>query len=514
MTASRKWFRVALVVVLLAVVGYRYFAPHDGAAKKSRPAAAAAPATPRMFGRIAFQPCTLAPPFGGNVEAQCGKLDVAENPAAPNGRHIALNLAWITADDNGEHVDDPIFMLAGGPGQAATTSYPGIAPAFAEALKHRDVMLVDQRGTGGSNPLTCADGDDAATQGDDAAAEQAMRTMATRCLATLSKRADLRFYTTSDAIRDLDAVRAALGLERINLIGISYGTRVAQQYARRYPQRTRTLVLDSVAPNTLFLGNDFARNLESALDLQFGRCGRTPDCAKALGDPRARLNALMAKLRTDPPRVGYRDASTGAWREDTLTAGHIAALTRMYAYSPAAASVLPLMLDEGAKGRYDGLMALSKMLVGDLSEQMAFGMQLSVICSEDADGLKTDPAMAASILGNSLVGTLLAQCELWPKGARPADFHAPLTSDVPALLLAGELDPVTPPAYARDVARTLPHGRVLVLRGQGHNVIGAGCMPKLFARFLDDPRAKSLDAHCLDTLTDTPPFTGFNGWSP
>ena len=121
----------------------------------------------------------------------------------------------------------------------------------------------------------------------------------------------------------------------------------------------------------------------------------------------------------------------------------------MYAYMPMVASILPLLLNEGAQGRYDGLMALSKMLGSELSDQMAYGMQLSVICSEDADGLKDDPAMEAPLLGNALVAGLVAQCAAWPKGARPADFHAPLASDVPALLLSGEFDPVTPPRLRR-----------------------------------------------------------------
>jgi pimeloyl-ACP methyl ester carboxylesterase len=145
---------------------------------------------------------------------------------------------------------------------------------------------------------------------------------------------------------------------------------------------------------------------------------------------------------------------------------------------------------------------------------MAYGMQLSVICSEDADGVRGDPSMAASLLGNALVDVLVAQCAVWPKGGRPVDFHKPLATAVPALLISGELDPVTPPSYADEVVKSLRNGRALVLRGQGHNVIGAGCMPKLFAQFIDKADAKALDAKCLDKLAYTPPFTDFNGWDP
>jgi len=512
---SRK-LRIALVLLLAAgFIGHRYWrheTPRDADAK---PASAVAPAEPRKLGSLAFEPCTLASPFGaGSIEAQCGSLPVAENPAQPAGRKIALNIAWIPADEKGQHAPDPVFMLAGGPGQAAAESYPAVAPAFAEVLKKRDVILVDQRGTGKSHPLVCESDAAEEAAGDDDAALQAARAEAEKCRDALAKDADLRFYTTTDAARDLDAVRRAIGADKINLIGISYGTRVAQQYAMRHPANTRTITLDSVAPNAIYLGNDFARNLENALDLQFGRCAKIPNCAKALGDPRQRLNALMAKLKTEQPLVTYRDAATGESKQEKLTPMHVAALARMYAYAPAAASLLPLLIDEASAGRYEGLMALSKMLTSNLSDQMAYGMQLSVICSEDADGVRGDPSMASSLLGNALVDVLVAQCAVWPKGARPDDFHKPLATPVPALLMSGELDPVTPPSYADSVVKTLPNGRALTLRGQGHNVIGAGCMPKLFAQFLDKADAKSLDAKCLDTLAYTPPFTSFNGWEP
>jgi len=526
---SRKVRFILVALLLLAFFGYRQYRDHardasaddtpagstsaNGAAvTKAKPAP---PARPRMLGSLAFTPCTLPSQLGApGVEAQCGSLPVAENPALPQGRKVVLNIAWIPADEDGEKAPDPVFLLAGGPGQSATASYPAVAPAFKDVLKQRGVVLVDQRGTGKSNPLQCEDIAEGEPSLDEAAMQQAMLVAVERCRDALSKRADLRFYTTTDAVRDLDAVRQAIGAETINLLGISYGTRVAQQYARAYPRYTRTLVLDSVAPNDLYLGNDFARNLESALDLQFARCGKIPACAKALGNPREQLDALMARLKADPPLVTYRDASTGQSKQERLLPAHIAGLARMYAYSPMVSSILPLLIHEGAQGRYDGLMALSKMLGSQLSDQMAYGMQLSVICSEDADGLKDDPDMAASLLGNSLVAGLSSQCAAWPKGERPDDFHAPLASDVPALLLSGELDPVTPPAYAARVVKTLPRGRALMLRGQGHNVIGAGCMPKLFAQFLDTADAKGLDAECLEKLAYTPPFTSFNGWGP
>ena len=517
---SRKQ-RTALTVVLIAgIVAYRAHqrptAPDAAPSHKAHATAAAEPAPPRMFGRIAFAPCTLAPASGAEgVEAQCGSWSVPENPAAPNGRRIPLHIAWVPAGDDGQTEPDPVFMLAGGPGQSATDTFPQVAPAFREILKKRHVILVDQRGTGQSNPLACKEDEDTdqadGNAGDDAA--QA-RDMAARCRDALAKKADLRFYTTTDAVRDLDEVRAALGVAQVDLVGISYGTRVAQQYAMRHPRQTRAVVLDSVAPNSLIFGNEFARNLEQALDLQFGRCGQVPACAKALGSPRSRLDALMAKLRSDPPVVRYRDAKTGEFHEDTLRPEHVAGLTRLFAYSPLAASVLPLQLKEASEGRYETLMAMARMLRGTMTEQMAMGMQLSVVCSEDAAGFQADPSAEDTLLGNAFATELGAQCAVWPHGAMPADFHRPLTGNVPVLAIEGEFDPVTPPRYGEEVVRHLSNARMLIARGQGHNVIGAGCMPKLVARFLDTRDARGLDAECLSTLPYTPPFTSFNGWEP
>lgn len=498
------------VVVLLAALGWRWYSE-----QREQPianAAATAPATLRKLGQLAFTPCTLAPELSvQTVEAQCSSLDVPENRAAAGGRKIRLAIAWVPS--KGEAEADPIFMIAGGPGQSALESFPGIAPAFEEAHKHRSVILVDQRGTGGSNALLCHDTPAAADQHEDEDAG-ATRAFAEQCLKEVSTHADVRYYSTTDAIRDLDDVRRAIGADKINLIGVSYGTRVAQQYAKRYPTHTRTVTLDGVVPNALVLGNEFAGNLEDSLDRQFARCAEEKNCAEKLGDPRVRLTALLAMLKAAPPRVRYRDAITGEALEETLTAGHVAVLARMFAYAPQAAALLPLVLNEAAQGRYEPLMALSHLLSGTLGKEITQGMQLSVICTEDAGELHADPAQAGSLLGNALVESLLAQCPAWPHGTRPADFRAPLTGSVPVLLMSGEFDPVTPPRYGDAVAKTLSNARHLVVRGQGHNVLPVGCMPRLFAHFLDQANSKSLDADCLKTVPYSPPFTGFYGWEP
>lgn len=475
----------------------------------------AAPAPARMLGRLDFVPCTLAPKYTAEtVEAQCATLSVPEDYARHAGRKIVLALAWVPAKN--QEATDPVFLLAGGPGQSARDSYPSIARAFTDTLKKRSVILLDQRGTGESHPLVCKDdqGENAVAekQTDDSAA--AIRRFTERCRDQLSRDTDLRFYTTTDAIQDLDGVRAAIGAPKIDLVGVSYGTRVAQQYSRRYPQHTRSVVLDSVAPNELILGNDFARNLEDALDANFQRCRKDSRCNTRMGNPREHLNALLAQLKVAPVPVNYRDPMTGELLHENLTRGHLAVVARMYAYLPMLAASLPLTLSEAAKGHYEPLMAQAKMMSGTLGDAIAIGMQLSVMCAEDADGLHADPAYADSVLGNELIDVFRTQCAVWPKGARPADFHQPFQSDLPVLVLEGEFDPVTPPRYGQQVVKNLRNGRLLILRGQGHNVIPVGCMPKLMARFIDTADAKALDASCLDKLPYSPPFTSYNGWEP
>jgi pimeloyl-ACP methyl ester carboxylesterase len=517
--------RSALVVALL--VGAALWVRHQrdraddvpatasvATAAPGKPAPVAAPRATRTYGRIAFQPCTLSAPLGADsAEAQCGTFAVPEDHAHPAGRKITLAIGWLPA--TGEALPDPVFMLAGGPGQGARESFPQISSAFAEVRKTHHVILVDQRGTGDSNPLACKDakGENAFwEEGEDDSAGQG-RAFAARCAKALAARADVRFYTTGDAIDDLDAVRAALGAPQLDLVGISYGTRVAQQYAQRYPKRTRTVVLDSVVPNSLVLGNEHARNLEASLALQFERCRRQPTCV-ALGDPRAQLDALLARVDAAPPLVRYRDGITGEAREERLTRGHIASLVRLFAYAPQIAGLLPLELKEAMAGRYEPLMALSRLVTGTLGDSIMHGMQLSVMCAEDADEMRVDAKDAGSLLGTDMITVLKAQCEVWPRGKRDPAFRKPLAEDIPVLVLSGEFDPVTPPRYGDEVVRTLPRGRHLVVRGQGHNVLPVGCMPKVFAKFVADADPKGLDVKCLDNVPYAQPFTGFNGWDP
>jgi pimeloyl-ACP methyl ester carboxylesterase len=186
----------------------------------------------------------------------------------------------------------------------------------------------------------------------------------------------------------------------------------------------------------------------------------------------------------------------------------------MYAYSPLSAAALALIIQQADEGDFAGLLAMMRMMTRDMGSQMATGMHNSVICAEDADDLSATPGDEDTVLGGMLVEFIRAQCEVWPRGARPADFRAPLTGDFPVLLVSGEYDPVTPPRYGDEVAAHLGNARHLVLRGQGHSLMATGCMPKLAAQFIERAGAADLDVSCLDRLAPPPPFSGLHGWEP
>ncbi|MBP6533529.1 MAG: alpha/beta fold hydrolase [Arenimonas sp.] len=509
----KKAIRIAAGLALIAYASKAYWLKQPDTDKKPAPVAAAVKVdTSRTLGSLKFKPCSLAQGTE-SLSAFCSTLTVPEDHSKPDGRKISLAVSWLPASKQTE--EDPIFMLAGGPGQGARESFPSIAAAFTEARKTRHIILLDQRGTGDSHPLKCenTEGESAVVENEDYSAQSAID-FARKCAAVYAGKVDVRQFSTADAIRDLELARKAIGAAKINLIGISYGTRVAQQYAKTFPSSVRTVTIDGIAPLETVLGQEHAKNLEASLDLQFARCSQDKACLEKMGNPRAQLNQLLATLDKGPIPVRYRDAVSGEWRDGEFSAGHIAMLTRLLAYQPQAAALLPLQFSEANKGHVESLMALSEMVNRDVSDMIMHGMQLSVMCGEDAPDLVVDPEDRKRLLGTGLVELLQAQCAVWPHKQRPADFRQPLTGKLPVLILSGEFDPVTPPRYGDMVARHLPNSRHIIVKGAGHNVLPVGCMPKLFAKFLETADAKALDIGCIESLTYSPMFTGFYGSEP
>jgi pimeloyl-ACP methyl ester carboxylesterase len=512
---NRTLFRLVLAVAAIGYLAYNYFGkPAVIRAATSAPI----PAHAKQFtlGSLQFSACELTQKKSGATSAAfCAPFQVPENRDAANTvsraeSKLDLKLALIKSDAEAADTDIVVY-LAGGPGQAATETWPQMAGALAPLRKHHHILLLDQRGTGSSHPLTCpADKDDAGDRVD----LEAVRRHVRDCLAAVEKEADPRAYTTTIAVADLEAVRQALGAPQFDLVGVSYGTRMAQQYLMRHPDAVRSVVLDSVAPNELVLGEDFAINLEDVLKAHSAACKQNPQCVQAFGDPYASLGKLRDALRAQPQAYAYRDPLTFAPVQRTLNNFSLVALARLFAYTPETAALLPMSIAAGLRGDYTSLAGQSQLLSDDLAELGDSGMQMSVLCAEDADLLTPRPQDADLLLGTAMISVLTTECEIWPHGARPADFHTALKTDTPVLILEGELDPVTPPRYGEQVLKGLGNGRMLIAKGQGHNVIGRGCMPKLVDDFVSKLQPKELDAKCLEALGPTPAFVDFNGASP
>jgi len=464
---------------------------------------------------LALEPCRLEHPRGlSSVDARCGVLAVPENPAEPSGRQIDLAVAVIAAVSR-EASPDPLFLLAGGPGQGAREAFVPLLGALAGVRRDRDLVLVDQRGTGLSNRMTCGFPEEAWAQED--VSPEAFRSMAEDCLAALP--GDPRYYTTSVAVRDLDAVREALGYARINLYGGSYGTRVAQHYARRFPNRARSVVLDSVVHPELALGASMALDAEASLRGSFARCGASPACAARYPRLGEQFDALRDRLHAAPVDLTLPDPVQATPTPMRFTAGHFGLAVRMLSYSDLSASLLPLLLDEAeVRGNFAPLAAQAEMVRGELEQALAYGMHNSVVCTEDLPFLDAEAvnreALRASYLGETMLEGLEAMCSVWPRGAIDPDLRQPLDSAVPALLLSGSLDPVTPPAYAAAAATGFHDALHVVFEGMGHIQLRLPCAQHIVRRFLGAGTAKGLDASCADRVEPAPFFLGFNGGAP
>jgi len=439
---------------------------------------------------LALHTCRLT---GLDHDALCGVLERPLDPARPGGTQIGLHVVVIPALAR-QKQPDPVFFLAGGPGQSAV-GLAGTAQYLMQRLsQRRDLVLIDQRGTGHSAPLQCD------LPAPDEALERALdrtRQVAAleACRAKLQQLpwGDLRFYTTPIAMADADAVRAALGAEQVDLIGISYGTRAALEYLRAYPKRVRRAIIDGVAPPDMVLPASDDIDGAAALDRLFADCAAEPACAQSHPALAQRWQALLASL---PRAVDVADPVTGQPRHLTITAEAVRAIARRPLYAPAQAAMLPHAIDEAAAGRFNVLLALASS-TGDQPTDLSEGQHFSVICSEDVPRLPAAPGPAGD---QGAQGLYRAVCAHWPRGEVPAAFYTIAPSPAPVLLLSGGLDPVTPPRHAERVAKALgANARSVVVANSGHNVLGIACMRDAAFRFVSaatDAEALAVDAGC------------------
>jgi pimeloyl-ACP methyl ester carboxylesterase len=446
-----------------------------------------------------LRPCS---PDEGPTDAYCGTLRVFENRQTRAGRTIDLSIVVLPALSSDAR-PDPLFFLAGGPGQGAARLARPLRDAFSRIQETRDIVLVDQRGTGKSNPLECRTPTESLRAIGEP--EQAGLDRLRACLQRYD--ADLRLYTTPMAMDDLDDVRAFLGYDTVNLFGGSYGTRAALTYLRQHGGRVRSIVLDGVAPHDMRLPLFAARDAQRALDRLLADCAADERCAALYRDLAMRVRDLLARLDQRPARVRLVHPRTGVAEDVTVDARFVASTLFGALYSPLAASLIPALVERAARDDFQAMLALA-FVNEPAVDNMSIGMQLSVLCAEDAprvEAADVTRASAGTVFGSRLMA-LVSACDFWPRGEVDASYYAPVTSDVPALIFSGELDPITPPSWAEAAARTLlSRARHVVVPGAGHGASGAGCAPRLVQEFLDRGSADGLDDGCLKGLA-RPPF--------
>ena len=426
--------------------------------------------------------------------ARCGEAVVPEDRSKPDGRKIRIFAAVLPANTLSPKAD-PLLILAGGPGQAASTLAPFVA-RLNEVRRARDVVLIDQRGTGRSSPMQC----DAFKPRDDEALETDLVPRAKACAAELlAQGVDAAQYTTTAWIADLEAMREALGYAQWNVWGGSYGTRVAQEYLRRHPDRIRTVTLDAVVPPSMISTLDVWRTRQTTFDAVLRACGESPACRKDHPNPAATLTTIAGALGPTGREVDAVDPRTGAVTRLHLTFDGVLALLQPLLYTPDSSSLLPEMLGLAAAGDYGPLFAATQATNTNPVEQLNAALHFSVTCAEDVPRITPDLA-ATALAGLSTRGiaeNVIAVCNVWPRGRVPADFAQPVVSDKPVLLFSGALDPVTPPAYGDLVAKTLANSRQIVAGGFGHIVSPNACGPRLIASFVDAGGFAKLSETCV-----------------
>ena len=449
--------------------------------------------------RLQLEPCRV-PRIATQV--RCGTLEVYENRAARSGRLIALPIV-VLPSRSATPAPDPVFFIAGGPGQSAT--------ALARIMwssSHRDereIVLMDQRGTGGRPVLHC----DAPGSDDDLQAyfEPMFRApLYAACARALSGVANLRQYSTYDAADDLDDARAALGYERINLVGASYGTRLSLTYMQRHPERVRAAILSGLVPQSFRNPLHHARSAQDALDSLLAACERDTSCQRAYPKLGAQLDEVVRRLDRAPAEAMVWHPVTRAPVRVRLSRSAFGEALRVMMYSTDRIRSVPILIDRAHRGDLTPFAAIALESSRGLRRDLRFGVLMSVVCAEDVPRIREseiERETRGTLIGDERVRTQVAACATWPKAELPHDHGVPAESRVPTLLISGTLDPVTPPRWGAEAARHLPNSLHVVVPG-GHTP-QSPCLDAIARRFLERASVGGLDTSCERTMT-LPPF--------
>jgi pimeloyl-ACP methyl ester carboxylesterase len=437
-------------------------------------------------------------------EVRCGKYDVYEDRAAKAGRQISLNIVVVPAL-SATPAPDPVVWLHGGPGAAATQTVPAVKGGFLEALrKDHDLVFIDQRGTGKSNPLTCDLGDDPANL-QQFFGELLPRDKVRQCREKLDKIANLALYTTPIAMDDLDEVRAALGYEKINLIAASYGTIAALVYMRQHPDHLRAVFLAGVANTNIRQPLPFAAGAQHAMNLLFEDCVADKDCRAAFPNLKQEFAEVLARFDHGPVIAKLFNLSTKQEQSVSIARGNFVERIRLLLYTTTFGRFVPFIIHKAFAGDYLPFETLAvRYNPGSI---LARGMYLTVTCSESVPFITRQDILTQTrdtFVGDYRVKVHVAACREWPRGNIRRSYIDPVTSNIPVLMISGELDASTPPWLGKEALKTLPNGRQVGIRYYGHQ-LDSPCIWNLMSNFIAKGSAKDVDINCTKEIR-RPPF--------
>jgi pimeloyl-ACP methyl ester carboxylesterase len=458
---------------------------------------------------FAFVTCWFAD--AESHSTRCAELTVPEHRGVATSRLIHLKVVIIGVDQPG----NAVMMISGGPGDAAGIDAAGVTGwwrfiAATPWLKQREVVLFDQRGTGLSEPdLRCPE---IAAVGrsllvaDSSLAEAAAtwRDAAASCHQRLGAAGiDLTGYTTDAIVRDLRSLIEALRLDRPNLIGVSFGSRVLLSYLRDADAGTRAVVLDSVYPPEIHPFSEAGQNAADGFAELFRSCAETPSCQANAPELRSTFDRVLERAATKPEKLTLDDPATGQQLEIRLDPAKLIEILFYGFYDWHAVQAIPGAIAALDRGHPEALRPLALVALRDYGwEGASHGLFLSVECHDEApfdppeaiaQAAMAEPRFARFIEENVPV----VACPAWPMGAPDPAVKRPAASAVPALLLSGQLDIATPERWAREAARYLPHATVISLADVGHGVLSNHeCASRLIGRFLDHP-AEAVYDDCL-----------------
>jgi pimeloyl-ACP methyl ester carboxylesterase len=449
--------------------------------------------------RIPLTPCKAV---DGRVDAMCGRYEVFEDRLAGSGRKIKLNLMVLPATDE-KHEPDPVFLIDGGPGDSAVQDLPEFGELF---RTKRDVVLIDQRGAGGSNHLGCDFNSGLATS----FARIVPLDRVKPCVKELEKIADLRFYTTSIAMDDLDEVRAALGYDRINVWGGSYGSTAALDYLRRHGNHVRTITVEGVIPTGYRAPLPFPSTIQRSMEGVFDRCATDEKCRAAFPRLRDEFQAVLGRLGKAPVIFTFTTgpASMKEPVEITLTRDMFTDFLRRILYSPLAIAMVPSAIHSAYDGDFEPYALLCyRLSIRPNQDSVAFGLYHSIICSESVPFITDEEVVLATEktwVGDSRIRIQREVCSAWPRATVPRSFIDLVRSDKPVLLISGDLDPAAQPEYAAAAATYLTNSRHVVVHNASHS-LSSTCTSGPVVQFIDSGSAEGLDTSCVDKIK-LPPF--------